>query len=91
MKNMQIDMSHRKELLRFLKAGDSVITTSSGKEYKVSQAEAEELNDVLINTGWVTTKDFQVNPGNIASVDRDDTTRTDKKPRVSSKATGQAK
>lgn len=90
MKNMQIDMSHRKELLRFLKAGNSIITTSSGKEYKVSQEAAEALNDILVNTGWITTSDFQINPANIASVDRDGTVKRDKQPKVSNKTAGSA-
>jgi hypothetical protein len=70
MKNMT-DMAHRNHALSFLKAGDSIITITSGKEYKLSQALAIEFADVFFNTGWISTNDFMINEGSIAALDRD--------------------
>ena len=83
-------MSHAKELLRFLKANDSLITVISGKEYKLSQEQALEASEALLNTGWLSTEDFLINPVNIASVEKDGkgTKTANKKSGISSKATG---
>jgi phage gp45-like len=69
MKNM-IDMQKLKELAKFLKAGDTLIITTSGKEYKITAEEAVGVSETLINTQWITTADFQINFDNIASTER---------------------
>lgn len=70
MKNM-IEIESRKQLLRFLKAGNSIIITVNGKEYKLSQEVAEANYDIFLNTGWITTDEFQINQSHIASTERD--------------------
>ena len=70
MKNMT-DIEQRKQLLRFLKAGNSTIFTVAGKEYKLSQEIATELHDTFIGTGWITTEDYQINQAHIVSAERD--------------------
>ena len=70
MKNMT-DLEQRKQLLRFLKAGNSTIFTVTGKEYKLSQEVATEQYDTFVGTGWITTEDYQVNQDHIVSTERD--------------------